>query len=111
MSYAHLDMGPAESSVTLTIKLTDMAFLFCFVGFFFQEIWRNLPTRSGWIRVYNRWYIYKEAAAKNGTPASQGFGFWPHSANHQPVPTSVYSQAWSLFQDREFSKGMNLPFS
>lgn len=37
MSYAHLDMGPAESSVTLTIKLTDTAFLFCFVVFFFRK--------------------------------------------------------------------------
>lgn len=101
MPCSHPDMGEILF-VTLTFKLTNTVFLFLL-----KEIRGNLPTRSGWICVYNRWYIHKEAAAKNGTPASQSVGFWPHSANYQPVPPSVYSEAQSLYQNRELCKGMN----
>lgn len=49
MSYAHLDMGPAESSVTLTIKLTDTAFLFCFVVFFSGNMKKS--THQKWMNL------------------------------------------------------------
>jgi hypothetical protein len=91
------DMGSRSmGSKTLLLKILYLS----------QKIWRDISTRSGWICLYNWWYIHKTTTIKNGTPAPESPSFWSDSTNHQPVSPSVLKAAGSVCQNREPGQGM-----